>query len=160
VADVHHYEVHCSWTGSTAVGYENYGRTHDAVAPPSATALRLSADPAFLGDPANLNPESLVLMAAASCQLLSFLAVAARARCDVIEYHDTAEAFMPEDDRPIRITRIVLRPQVTVRAPATAHRVHYLCQVAHRECFVANSLRSVIVVEPQVTILPGMEDGA
>jgi len=160
MAGVHRYEVSCSWTGSTAAGYENYGRTHAATAPPSATSLQLSADPAFLGDPARLNPESLVLMAAVSCQLLSFLAVAARARCDVIEYHDSAEALMPEDDHPIRITQIILRPRVTVRAPATVERVTHLCGVAHRECFVANSLRSEIVIEPQVTILPAMQDGA
>jgi organic hydroperoxide reductase OsmC/OhrA len=70
-----------------------------------------------------------------------------------VSYRDDAEAVMPEDDRPIRITEIRLRPQITVRAPATERRVLDLADLAHRECFVANSLRSEIAVVPTVTVV-------
>lgn len=150
----HHYRARCRWSGSTGAGYESYSREHLAEAGPVEGALRLSSDPAFRGDPSLLNPEQLVLLAAASCQLLSFLAVAARARLDVVDYEDDAEALMPEDDPPARITRIVLRPRirVTAGAGASVERVAHLVGVAHRECFIANSLRSEVVVEPTVTI--------
>ena len=52
------------------------------------------------------------MLAAASCQLLSFLAVAARARIDVLDYRDEAAGEMPED----ALTQITLRPQITVAA--------------------------------------------
>ena len=52
---------------------------------------------------------------AAPCQLLSFLAVAARAQLDVVAYQDRAEGEMPEDDEPMRITTIRLRPEITAR---------------------------------------------
>ena len=147
----HHYRVRCRWSGSTGVGYAAYSREHEAEAAPAATSLRLSSDPAFRGDPALLNPEQLVVLAASSCQLLSFLAVAARARIDVIDYVDDAEAVMPEDDPPARITRIVLRPRITVAGPeAGRERVEHLVEVAHRECFIANSLRTEILVEPEI----------
>ncbi|MGH3931328.1 MAG: OsmC family protein [Pseudonocardiaceae bacterium] len=149
----HRYTAQCSWQGSTSGGYQSYSRTHRVTALPAAPDLELSADPAFLGDAEQLNPEQLLLIAASSCQLLSFLAVAARARIDVIAYHDDAEAVMPPDDRPVRITDIWLRPRITVRAPATEDRVRHLAAVAHRECFIANSLRSRILVEPVVTIV-------
>ena len=86
---------------------------------PVATTLDLSGDPAFRGDGTRLNPEQLLVLAASSCQLLSFLAVAARARIDVIAYHDDAIGEMPEDDHPVRITRITLRPRITVRGDVT-----------------------------------------
>ena len=73
----HRYSVRCHWSGSTAGGYEAYDRGHEASAPPAAAVLLLSADPGFRGDPGRLNPEQLVVLAASSCQLLSFLAVAA-----------------------------------------------------------------------------------
>ena len=98
-ATTHRYEVRCSWTGSTGSGYEAYSRTHTGEAKLAAPSLALSADPAFRGDPSTLNPEQLLVLAAASCQLLSFLAVAARARLDVVSYEDDATGFMPEDDR-------------------------------------------------------------
>ena len=90
----------------------------------------------------------LLLAAAVSCQLLSFLAVAARARLDVVEYRDDADAEMPEDVEPVRITRIVLRPRITVRGQVAESRLAHLVEVAHRECFITNSLRSDVVVEP------------
>ena len=138
----HSYRATVSWSGSTGVGYDHYGRDHDS------NGLPLSADPHFRGDPSRLNPEVLLVMAAASCQLLSFLAVCARARIDVVAYEDDAEGVMPEDDRPHRITRIVLRPRITIAGDATDERLHKLAQLAHRECYIANSLTTEVVVEP------------
>lgn len=138
----HHYATRVAWSGSTGAGYEHYDRTHSA-----SYGLTLSSDPAFRGDPSLPNPEELVVLAASSCQLLSFLAVAARARIDVVAYEDEAEAVMPEDDPPMRITRIVLRPRVTVVGDVADSRLDHLAEVAHRECFIANSLRTEVVVE-------------
>jgi len=150
---VHRYTATCAWHGSTAAGYDDYERTHEAKAPPAPAALQLSSDPAFRGDPGLLNPEQLLVLAASSCQLLSFLAVAARARVDVIEYRDDAEGEMREDDPPMRITRITLRPQIVVREDVSEARVRHLLEVAHRECFIASSLKTEVLVEPEITRL-------
>lgn len=152
-AHIHRYRARCSWQGSTGVGYERYGRGHTVSAPPAAGELALSSDPAFRGDPARMNPEQLLVMAAASCQLLAFLAVAARARLDVVSYEDDAEAEMPEDDKPVRITTIRLRPRIVLRpGRADEARVRQLVDLAHRECYIANSLKTEIVVEPTITL--------
>jgi organic hydroperoxide reductase OsmC/OhrA len=154
-ARVHSYEAQVAWTGSTAEGYEHYGRGHTASCPPAQDALDLSSDPAFGGDPGRLNPEQLLVAAASSCQLLSFLAVAARARIDVRGYRDEATGTMDEGDPPVRIGRIVLRPRIEVAPGPTEERVRELCEVAHRHCFVANSLRTDVVVEPEVEFAGG-----
>jgi organic hydroperoxide reductase OsmC/OhrA len=149
VAPVHRYTARTAWQGSTAEGYDAYPRAHDASAPPAGQRLELSSDPAFHGDPTKLNPEQLVVLAASSCQLLSFLAVAARARIDVTSYEDDAEAVMPEADRPVRITKITLRPRITVDGDAPSdERLRKLVDTAHRQCYVANSLSTEIAVEP------------
>lgn len=144
----HRYAAQLAWSGSTGLGYSGYDRTHTAQV--GAHALDLSADPAFGGDPARLNPEELLLLAASSCQLLSFLAVAARARLDVVGYSDDAAAVMDEADPPLRVGRIVLRPTVTVRGEVTEERVRHLLEVAHRECYIARALISEVVLEPVV----------
>lgn len=112
MATTHRYTTRTRWQGSTGAGYDAYDRAHAASAPPAEAEIRLSSDPAFGGDPALLNPEQLLVLAASSCQLLSFLAVAARARIDVVAYEDDAEGEMPEEPRPVRVTRIVLRPRI------------------------------------------------
>lgn len=151
MAATHRYSARCSWSGDTGLGYEGYDRSHVGRAPPSPGELFLSADPAFRGSPERLNPEQLLLLAASSCQLLAFLAVAARARVEVLRYDDEAEAVMPEDDTPVRITAITLRPRIEVAAGTSVARIEHLCEVAHRECYIANSLATPVEVRPIVT---------
>jgi organic hydroperoxide reductase OsmC/OhrA len=154
---MHSYSAGVAWSGSTGDGYDGYDRRHAGISK-AGFVLPLSSDAAFLGDPVCLNPEELLVLAAASCQLLSFLAVAARARINVIDYRDEAAGQMPDD----ALTQITLRPHIVVAAGAVGGhvrtvdeaRVRHLCEVAHRECYVSNSLRTPISVEPTVTICP------
>jgi organic hydroperoxide reductase OsmC/OhrA len=148
---IHRYRTSAAWRGSTGVGYEGYDRQHAVQAEPSGVELDLSSDAAFRGDPGRLNPEVLLVAAASSCQLLSFLAVAARARIDVVEYRDDAEGEMPDADQRMWVDRILLRPRITVRGDVDEARLAHLVEVAHRECFIASSLRTEVVVEPAFT---------
>lgn len=151
----HTYRTEVTWAGTTAVGYDAYDRNHLVQTPGVEVGLHLSGDVAFRGDPTRWNPEQLLVAAASSCQLLSFLAVCARARIDVVAYRDEAHGVMPEDDPPIRLTHIHLRPALTLadtdRARPTADRLAHLAEVAHRECFIANSLRTEVTVSPTFT---------
>lgn len=150
MSEVHEYRCRVEWNGSTAAGYEAYDRTHHASCPPAGAELRLSSDPAFGGNPHLLNPEQLLVAAASSCQMLSFLAYAGRARIDVVSYIDEAEAIMPDDDQPVRITEIVLRPRIVVAGDADEERVRRFVKRGHEVCFIANSLKSNITIEPEI----------
>lgn len=143
----HTYRTALQWAGSTK-DYRTYGRGHDVQV--GATALRVSADAAFFGDPALPNPEELLVAAASSCQLLSFLAIAAQSGAEVLKYSDNAEGLMPEDS-PMRITQITLRPHVVVRG-ASAERVARLLHKAHESCYIANSLTAEVVLEPVIEV--------
>ena len=146
----HAYRAQVRWEGSTGSGYRAYPRAHSAYVPPAAEGFDLSADPHFRGDADLPNPEQLLVLAASSCQLLSFLAVAARAGVDVVGYADDATGEMPSDTTPVWITRIVLRPVVTVRGDVEVALVERLLHEAHEECYVASSLRSEVVLQPEV----------
>ncbi|MHA3702663.1 OsmC family protein [Jatrophihabitans sp. YIM 134969] len=150
MAATHVYTASLAWTGSTAVGYRGYSRAHRVVTPPAATDLIVSADPSFKGDPALLNPEQLLLASASSCQLLAFLALAARAGIDVVSYRDDAEARMPATRDRMRITGITLRPRIDVAGEVDLAEVERLTHVAHDECYIANTLACEVVVEPEV----------
>jgi organic hydroperoxide reductase OsmC/OhrA/MOSC domain-containing protein YiiM len=152
-SSTHRYEARCRWTGSTGLGFEGYDRAHLAVAPPAEQELTLTTGEAR-GDPRQLNPEQLLVMAASSCQLLWFLHLAAKARIDVVEYEDEAVGLMPGDEHPVRVTRIDLRPRIVVRGGASEDAVRRLCQLAHERCYIANSLRSEVTVEPRLETTP------
>ncbi len=145
----HAYRTSLRWTGSTRDGYRNYLRDHRAVAPPAAE-ITLSADPAFRGDPQYMNPEQLLVMAASSCQLLSFLSVAARRGVDILDYQDTAFGEMPDAGDPMRLTVIQLKPVITVAEGTDYELVEELIKEAHVGCYIANTLNADVIVEPTI----------
>ncbi len=145
----HRYSARLTWSGSTAVGYDAFSREH-RVAPVGKPGVTMSSDPHFRGDPGLVNPEELLVMAASSCQLLSFLAVAARARLDVLDYTDEATGVMPEGGPVMSVTSIRLRPRIVLAPGSRTDRIERLLTLAHQECFIANSLLSRIVVDAEV----------
>lgn len=148
--NTHTYATHLVWEGSTGQGYRAYSRDHQAVARPAEQEIQLSADPHFRGEAHLLNPEQLLVMAASSCQLLSFLAVAARNGIDVLDYEDAAHGEMPEDQLPMRITRITLAPVIRVAAGSDHAAVRKMVDEAHEGCYIANSLNSEIVIDATI----------
>jgi organic hydroperoxide reductase OsmC/OhrA len=145
----HRYETRLNWSGSTGLGWEHYDRLHSATAPPAEQEIRITTGESH-GDASILNPEQLLVMSASSCQMMSFLHLAAKARIDVVAYSDEATGVMPEDDPPMRITEITLRPRITVAGDASEERVRKLVHTAHEHCFIANSLNSEMSIEPSV----------
>ena len=129
-------------------------------APPAVTAVwRCRRTRRFCGErPSLLNPEQLLVMAAASsCQLLSFLAVAARARVDVVAYEDRRRsrdaggrpAHADQDD-PVAFHGSSLRQGIFGRAGQRGSAFDSWSRLAHHECYIANSLKTEITVEPVI----------
>ena len=92
----HHYALELSWIGNLGLGtstYEGYSREH-VVRIAGKPDLRGTADPLFRGDAALHNPEDLLLAALSQCHLLTYLALCARARINVVSYRDAAEGTL------------------------------------------------------------------
>lgn len=138
----HHYQAKLTWTGAAAGGtrdYQSYSREYrvDFEGKPSLTG---SADPAFRGDPKLHNPEDLLVVALASCHMLSFLALAALEGLEVVAYEDEAGGTMQQEGRGGRFTEVVLRPRVTLAPGSDPARAEALHEQAHATCFIANSV--------------------
>jgi organic hydroperoxide reductase OsmC/OhrA len=102
-----------------------------------------------MSDPAGIDPEEALVASVSSCHMLWFLHVARDAGLDVAAYRDEARGTMGKDERGrTAVTRIVLRPRIEFAGGApdadTLARLHH---EAHEQCFIANSLRTEIVVE-------------
>ncbi len=136
------FSARTSWSGSTGQGWAHYDRAHKAFVSEQTVALTTAEEK---GDPRLANPELLLLAAASSCQMLWFLHLAAKARIDVVAYEDDCEAEMPDD----RLTRVVLRPRITIAGEFGEERVRKLGEQAHRHCNIAKSLSCPVELEPQ-----------
>ena len=104
----------------------------------------------FGGDPARWNPEDLLAGTLAHCHMLTFLALAAKARLQVLGYQDRAEATLVTEDRICRVGEILLQPTITVAPGTDPAKVAELFQKAHKYCTIANSLTARVAMRPRV----------
>lgn len=140
-----------AWSRATPdFTYDTYDRTH-TVSYESGAAVPASAGADFKGDATKVNPEEQLVGALASCHMLTFLAIAARKRLVVDRYEDAAECFLDKNEAgKLSVTRAVLHPKVTF-APGTevdAETLRKLHESAHANCFIAQSIRTAVTVEP------------
>lgn len=147
------HETSLSWTRATPdFAYETYDRGHSLTFRSSGIAVPSSAAPEFKGDPAKVNPEEALVGAISSCHMLTFLAVAAKKGFVVDRYDDDAVGWLePNEERRLAITRVTLRPRVVfsgARLP-TAQEIGSLHEKAHANCFIANSVKTRVTVEPR-----------
>jgi len=131
-----------------------YSREHTwtfdggAVVPASPSP---SVVPAPWSNAAHVDPEEAYVASIASCHMLTFLWVASREGFQADIYEDRAAGVMTKNERGIAwIRQVTLRPRVAwsggkLPAAADLDRLHHL---AHEQCFIANSVKTEIVVEP------------
>ena len=98
---------------------------------------------------AAVDPEELFVASLSTCHMLWFLDYAKRAGIVVEAYEDAAEGVMAKDaDGKVAITVVTLRPVVTLADPGLAGELATLHHKAHDACFIANSVKSEVRVEP------------
>jgi organic hydroperoxide reductase OsmC/OhrA len=148
----HHYRLDLTWTGADrgpTSSYQDYSREYRVVIegkPP----LRGSADPLFRGDASLHNPEDMLVAALASCHMLSFLALAARAGVSVLAYDDGAKGTMTFEGGHGQFSGVALHPRVVVAAGTDPDLVHRLHEQAHEACFIARSVNFPVTHEPSI----------
>ncbi len=143
----HHYPLSLAWTGNTLDG--TYSR-NATVANPGKHPLSVSSAPEYAGDPTRWNPEDMLGSALATCHMLTFLALCAKAKVEVVGYEDRAEAVLDTVDKVTRITHVHLRPVIRVTRGTSMAKVVELFEKAHKYCFVANSVTCEAVMAPRV----------
>lgn len=139
------------WARHTAdFAYETYNRAHSWTFD-SGVTVPGSAAPGFLGDPDRVDPEEAFVAALSSCHMLTFLAIAARKRFVVDTYIDQAVGVMDKGaNGRLWVSTVTLRPAITFatdKGPDAAQLARLHAQ-AHDHCFIANSVKTTVRVEP------------
>ena len=142
------HRITLNWEkGDAPFTYNEYPRNHALVFKNGQETVIASASPTYKGDGSKADPEDMLVAALSSCHMLSFLAIAARKKLTVQSYEDDAVGFLEDDGGKLWITRVILRPRVTIDADEqTLTQLHHL---AHEACFIANSVKTDVKVEPR-----------
>lgn len=103
--------------------------------------IRASAPSGFGGDDTGYNPEELMLMSLSQCHMLTFLAVAARAKITVLAYEDRATGNLYKAPTgKAQLEKVLLQPRVTVPKGTDLGLLQPMHEKAHANCFMANSV--------------------
>ncbi len=139
----HHVKI--AWNKLNA-SKESYNWAFD-----NGTELKATHDATGKSDHDIVDPESAYVASLSSCHMLSFLAIAAKRGMPVRSYTDEASGFLEKNENGrIAITRAVLRPKVSfVTNTVSWEELERLHEMAHRNCFIANSVVTRISIEPQ-----------
>ena len=151
------YRASVRWQRDGAAFFDDrYSRAHrwqfdggievPASSSPHVVPLPMSIESA-------VDPEEAFVASLSSCHMLWFLDIASRAGWVVDDYRDDALGVMaPNADGKLAMTLVTLRPAVQfggARQPDAA-QLQALHHQAHSECFIANSVRSEVRIEPVV----------
>lgn len=151
----HLYVARVSWRNDDVGFVEgNYSRAHKwkfdcgielvASASPQVVPLPLSQVEA-------VDPEEAFVAALSSCHMLTFLYLASRKKIDVASYIDYAVGCMePNETGKLWVSRVTLRPKILFHGePPTPGLLRMLHHEAHEQCYIANSVKTEILVEAE-----------
>ena len=104
-----------------------------------------------------VDPEEALVAALSSCHMLTFLYLAAKQGYVVDAYDDAAVGILSKNERgKLYLSKVTLRPRVVFsggRQP-TADALAELHHHAHEDCYVANSVRTEVVVSASPGLTP------
>jgi organic hydroperoxide reductase OsmC/OhrA len=130
-----------------------YSREHEWVFDGGVTVPASpspSVVPAPYSNAAHVDPEEAFVASVSSCHMLTFLYLAARAKIAIESYSDDAVGLVSKNEHGHPwISKITLRPVIVYSAGAApdAQQLQQLHHQAHEQCFIANSIKTEVVVD-------------
>ena len=122
--------------------------------------MDFSAPPDALGHAGVLTPEDAFVAAVNTCVIMMFIWSTERFKLDLVSCERFAEGTkLIELDRTELFTQVVLRPRIVLRSDvnekdATLKRLQRAMDSAVKYSLVANSIKSKLVLEPEIEIVP------
>ena len=146
------HKVSLTWKrGDAPFDYQKYPRDHtwkfDGGHEMTATAA-----PVYLGNPKHVDPEEAFVASLSSCHMLTFLAIACKKKFVLDEYADEAVGHMEKNaEGKMAITRVILKQKTKFSGDKqpTPEELDEMNHMAHDQCFIANSVKTEVTVEPQ-----------
>jgi organic hydroperoxide reductase OsmC/OhrA len=121
--------------------------------------MDFSAPPDAQGHPGVFTPEDAFVAAANTCIMMMFIWATQRFRLELLSYECRAEGTkLIELDRTETFTQLAFRPVIRIAAGAEESdvveaRTRRALQSARKYSLVANSVKSEIIIEPEISIV-------
>jgi len=140
-APIYFYQTEIDWQGD-----KNLKLTSGKL-----PAIAAGAPPEFKGREGVWAPEHLFVAALNSCYMLTLLAIAEFSKIAVVSFSSSAQGKLEKvAGSTYQVTEIVVKPRVVLASANDLARMPRVFEKAKENCFVSNSIRSTIKIEPEV----------
>jgi organic hydroperoxide reductase OsmC/OhrA len=148
---VSEHRASIEWSrGGQEFVYESYSRRHTlrfdgGITVPGNAAL--ANIPKTVPPAPGVDPEQAFVASLSSCHMLWFLHLACQRKFVVDRYVDEASGVLDKN----WMSRVTLRPVVTFSGKTPTEEEHRaLHHKAHEKCYIANSVKTEVLVEPRI----------
>ncbi len=149
------YRATIEWQLAGEFRYETYSRSHSID---FGRGVRLAGNAAAANIPKTVpaapgaDPEQQFIASLSSCHMLWFLHLACNRKYVVTRYSDAASGVLEKNaEGKEAMTRATLRPVVAFSGtPPTPEQFAQLHEKAHERCYIANSVKTEIILEPRI----------
>jgi len=101
----------------------------------------------------HFSPEDLMLASVNSCNLAAFIGFCRRKRFEFISYECSIEGVLEFNGETFEFTRMILRPKIEINSEEDISLVRQYIRRAHELCFMSNSVKAEVIVEPEITVV-------
>jgi organic hydroperoxide reductase OsmC/OhrA len=136
------YRTETEWT---------HGRS-GIVSSEGKPSINVTSPPEFKGDTGAWTPEEMFIASVELCTMSTFLAFAARAGVPIVSYRSHSNGVLEFVKQQYRFTRIVIFPTITVSGASREQEVLAVLRDAQQHCLVANSIDSIVEVNPTIVV--------
>jgi organic hydroperoxide reductase OsmC/OhrA len=138
----HHYVVSASVAGQDNVTVSSHNLPDIETAGP----------PEFGGPGDVWSPETLLVAAVANCFILSFRAIARKAKLDWLTLECTAEGTLDKVDKFTQFTGFTVTAKLTIAQAGDEKKAGVLLEKAEKYCLITNSMKAGSHLDAEVVI--------
>jgi peroxiredoxin-like protein len=138
---IYYYETEIEWKGEKDL----------RLGADKLPVINAGAPPEFKGKETNWSPEHLFVASLNSCYTLTLLAIAEFSKIALVSVSSTAKGKLEKvQDDGFQISEIVVKPRVVLASVNDLARIPRILEKAKENCFVSNSIKTVIKIEPEI----------
>ena len=140
----HYYEVNVQWKN------DRKGLMSSPILPDS---IEVATPPEFpKGMEGIWSPEHLLVAAANSCLMTTFLAIAENSRLEFVDFSSKAVGKLEVVDGKYMISEIALTPTLIIRDETQKEKAERVLNKSEAACLISNSLKSKIIFNINIVI--------
>jgi len=115
-------------------------------------SFQVATPPEFKGHAGIWTPEDLFVAAVNTCILTTFLAITEKHGIEFLRYDSEAEGTLEMVEGKFMFSRVTVRPKVIVASQEMVASIERAIVGAAKRCFISESLKSEVVVGPEVEV--------